>query len=81
MTISHPEDDDVVIVSVWLPLQLWNGNYLATGGGGRLAGEFEVEQAPGVALEYVAAATDAGYPRMDLQCITRPMGIEQRWLI
>lgn len=59
VTFTHSGDDDVIIISVWLPLQSWNRKYLATGGGGLLAGEFEAEQAPGVALGYVAAATDA----------------------
>lgn len=61
LTVTHPNEDDFVIMSIWLPpAESWNGNYLATGGGGLIAGYFASRQGPGVALGYATASTDAG---------------------
>ncbi|KAL3475229.1 Tannase/feruloyl esterase [Aspergillus californicus] len=64
-TLTHPgeKENDLVVLSIWLPPpSTWNGNYLATGGGGLVAGYFASRQAPGVALGYATASTDAGLP-------------------
>lgn len=61
VTLTHPHEDDFVVMSIWLPpAERWNGNYLATGGGGLIAGYFASRQGPGVALGYATASTDAG---------------------
>lgn len=62
VTLTHPDQDDDVVMSIWLPpAKRWNGNYLATGGGGLIAGYFASRQGPGVALGYATASTDAGF--------------------
>jgi feruloyl esterase len=58
--ITHPGDDDIVYVSIWLPLDSWNGRYQSTGGGGLQAGYFDPVLGPAVALGYSAGSTDGG---------------------
>lgn len=59
MTLTHPGDNDIVYITVWLPLTDWNGRYQATGGGGLAAGYDWLLMNP-VASGYAASSTDAG---------------------
>lgn len=58
--VSHRGANDRVKFKILLPTTGWNGRFLATGGGGYVAGLFEYNLAPVVALGYAAASTDAG---------------------
>ena len=58
--LTHPGVNDKVLVTVWLPLEKWNGRFQATGGSGYAAGTFEATLGPAVQLGYSAASTDAG---------------------
>lgn len=57
---THTGEDDIVLVSIWLPLNDWNGRFRATGGGGLAAGSGESQIAPAVAGGYSAGQTDGG---------------------
>ncbi|CAK7200332.1 hypothetical protein SEUCBS139899_003023 [Sporothrix eucalyptigena] len=61
VTLTHPGANDVVYTELWLPLtkQKWNGRFVATGGGGLVAG-FEYSLPPFVQQGYASAYTDAG---------------------
>jgi len=64
VTYTHPGQNDTIHVYVWLPLgDAWNGKFLAQGGGAWAAGS-EGALAPGVALGYAGANTDAGHSIM-----------------
>lgn len=60
VTYEHPGWGDIIHVSVWLPVQDWNGRLQALGGGGYSAtfGSLYLTQA--VDAGYVAIDTDAG---------------------
>lgn len=58
--LTHPGANDKVLVTVWLPLEKWNGRFQATGGSGYAAGTFEATLGPAAKLGYSAASTDAG---------------------
>lgn len=60
VTYEHPGWNDTVVVSVWLPLQSWNGRLQALGGGGYSAtfGPMYLTQA--VSAGYAAIGSDAG---------------------
>ncbi|CAK47194.1 uncharacterized protein An18g01180 [Aspergillus niger] len=60
VTLTHPGEDDTVSVSVWLPLNNWNGRFQATGGGGLAAGIIGLAPAHPVSQGYATAATDGG---------------------
>ncbi|KAK1676396.1 feruloyl esterase [Colletotrichum godetiae] len=61
LTLNHNGADDVVYVSIWLPLEdAWNGRFLATGGGGLAAGTFASALAGPVSKGFAAGSTDAG---------------------
>lgn len=60
--LTHPGTDDRVKVSVWLPLDGWNGRFQATGGGGYATGFFKFMLGPAVKSGYAAASTDGGHP-------------------
>ncbi|TDZ48361.1 putative feruloyl esterase [Colletotrichum trifolii] len=60
LALNHHGADDIVFVSIWLPLDDWNGRFLATGGGGLAAGTFESELTEPVSKGYAAGSTDAG---------------------
>ena len=60
ITYTHPGQHDKVNVYIWLPLDNWNGRFLAQGGGGWAAG-WDMTLAPSVSLGYAVATTDAGH--------------------
>ncbi|KAF4422265.1 putative feruloyl esterase [Colletotrichum fructicola] len=60
LTLNHDGANDVVFVSIWLPLDNWNGRFLATGGGGLAAGTFASALTDPVSKGYAAGSTDAG---------------------
>lgn len=60
LTLTHPGANDNVTVAVWLPLDSWNGRFQGTGGGGYVAGFFDLGLAPALLGGYAAASTDAG---------------------
>ncbi|KAF9872480.1 feruloyl esterase b [Colletotrichum karsti] len=60
LTLNHHGADDVVFVSIWLPLDNWNGRFLATGGSGLAAGTFASAMTDPVSKGYAAGSTDAG---------------------
>ncbi|KAI1420259.1 tannase and feruloyl esterase [Xylaria sp. FL1777] len=58
--LTHGDAGDAVRFSIYLPLEGWNGRWQGTGGGGFLAGAFDLELVPAVTSGYSAGATDAG---------------------
>lgn len=65
VTLSHTGAYDTVLVQTWLPLDDWNGRFVALGGGGWVAGVGAEGLAVPVSQGYVAASTDAGLPGGD----------------
>ncbi|OCL04030.1 tannase and feruloyl esterase [Glonium stellatum] len=61
VVLTHPGANDTVTVTVWLPLQGWNGRFQATGGGGYATGVGVLALAPAAAAGYAAAETDGGH--------------------
>jgi hypothetical protein len=61
VTYTHPGWNDTISVSLWLPLEGWNGRLLALGGGGFAASFGYVYQTAAVDKGFVAAATDSGH--------------------
>ncbi|KAF2007218.1 tannase and feruloyl esterase [Amniculicola lignicola CBS 123094] len=62
ITLTHPGLNDTATIQIWLPLQNWNGRFLAVGGSAWVAGHFGLTQGPAVAAGFAAASTDAGVP-------------------
>jgi hypothetical protein len=60
LSLRHTDADDTVYVTVWLPLENWNGRYQATGGGGLAAGFGDLLISGQVGNGYVASTTDGG---------------------
>lgn len=60
VTYKHPGQEPHVSVQVWLPFK-WNGRFQGSGGGGWAAGLGAMSLAPGVALGYATAETNAGH--------------------
>jgi hypothetical protein len=60
VTYTHPGQHDTIHVNIWLPLENWNGRFLAAGGGGWITGS-PSDLIPAVELNYAAASTDGGH--------------------
>lgn len=60
IVLTHHQAQDRVLVTVWLPLEGWNGRFQATGGTGYAAGTFDPALGPAVQHGYSSASTDAG---------------------
>ncbi|KAK4498403.1 hypothetical protein PRZ48_011061 [Zasmidium cellare] len=60
VTYTHPGRNDTIKITVWLPLQNWNGRFQGAGGGGWVMGN-EASLAPAVAKGYAVAASDGGH--------------------
>ncbi|KAI0386498.1 tannase and feruloyl esterase [Hypomontagnella monticulosa] len=58
--LTHGDARDAVRITIYLPLEGWNGRWQGTGGGGFAAGQFDFELVPAVTSGYSAGATDAG---------------------
>lgn len=61
LSYTHPGQNDIINVQVWLPSSTWNGRFMGTGGGGYVTGIFDAALAPAVALGYSAVSTDGGH--------------------
>ncbi|KAL1304355.1 hypothetical protein AAFC00_000752 [Neodothiora populina] len=62
ITYEHPDKNDKICVSVWLPTpDKWNGRFQGTGGGGWVMGLGPEVLAPAVDAGYAAANTDGGH--------------------
>ncbi|THY31333.1 tannase and feruloyl esterase [Aureobasidium pullulans] len=59
VTYTHPGQHDTIQVTVWLPLENWNGRFLAAGGGGWITGLPYLS--PALELGYAAASTNGGH--------------------
>lgn len=59
VTYTHPGQHDTIHVTVWLPLERWNGRFMAVGGGGWITGHPYLS--PQIASGYAAASTDGGH--------------------
>ncbi|EXJ86297.1 hypothetical protein A1O1_06667 [Capronia coronata CBS 617.96] len=58
---THPGQNDTLNVNIWLPLENWNGRYMATGGGGFAAGSGITQLYIPASLGYVTSFTDGGH--------------------
>ena len=67
ITLTHPGENDLVTVEVFLPLTGWNGRFQGVGGGGYVTGYGPAGIAPAAALGYAAATTDGGHPSSDVE--------------
>lgn len=61
VTYTHPGWNDIINVSLWIPLAGWNGRLLGLGGGGFAASFGYVYQTAAVGKGFVAVATDSGH--------------------
>jgi pimeloyl-ACP methyl ester carboxylesterase len=60
VTLTHTNAVDKVLLQIWLPLNNWNGRFMAVGGSGWAAGLGDLSLAPVVAQGFAAASTNAG---------------------
>ncbi|KAL3447610.1 Tannase/feruloyl esterase [Aspergillus insuetus] len=64
ITYTHPGWSDEIHVTVYLPVEAWNGRFQATGGGGFVTGGEAMASfymAPGLLDGYSVATTDGGH--------------------
>ena len=61
ITLTHPGENDTVLVETWLPLSDWNGRFQGTGGGGLATGSGASALALAARLGYSASQTDGGH--------------------
>ncbi|PIA88891.1 putative feruloyl esterase B [Cercospora beticola] len=62
ITYTHPGRDDTINVNAWLPLDNWNGRFVASGGGGWRTGVPSDSLAPIASQGFATASTDGGHP-------------------
>ncbi|KAE9373903.1 tannase and feruloyl esterase [Stipitochalara longipes BDJ] len=60
VTLTQPNAGDRVLVQIWLPLNNWNGRFLAVGGSAWAAGLGDLSLAPVAKQGFAAASTNAG---------------------
>jgi pimeloyl-ACP methyl ester carboxylesterase len=60
VTIAHRNADDEVLIQIWLPLNNWNGRFLAVGGSAWATGLGDLSLAPVAKQCFAAAYTNAG---------------------
>jgi pimeloyl-ACP methyl ester carboxylesterase len=60
VTLTHPGANDTANIQVWLPLENWNGRFLAAGGSAWAAGLGPLSIAPYAVKGFAATSTDAG---------------------
>ncbi|KUJ17391.1 feruloyl esterase-like protein B precursor [Mollisia scopiformis] len=68
VSYTHPGENDIVHVQIWMPSDHWNGRMQGIGGGGYSAGLFElsfVGMTAAVGEGYAAVSTDAGLSSRD----------------
>lgn len=61
ISYTHPGQNDLINVQVWLPTS-WNGRFMGTGGGGFATGLFDPSLSNAISMGYSAASTDGGHP-------------------
>ncbi|KAH0032992.1 putative feruloyl esterase, partial [Aureobasidium melanogenum] len=59
VTYTHPGQNDTIHATVWLPLENWNGRFMAVGGGGWITGHPNLGSQ--IRQGYAAASTDGGH--------------------
>ncbi|PVH69649.1 feruloyl esteras-like protein B precursor [Cadophora sp. DSE1049] len=60
ISYTHPGQDDIVNVQIWLPTT-WNGRFMGTGGGGYVTGKFAPSLGNAVSQGFSAGSTDGGH--------------------
>ncbi|KAF7556138.1 hypothetical protein G7Z17_g1656 [Cylindrodendrum hubeiense] len=75
VSYTHPGENDLVNVHIWLPLENYKSRFVGVGGGGWKAGEIGDDMMSMLAYQgYAAAATDAGYNHI-------PTSLPDSWLL
>ncbi|TVY81199.1 putative feruloyl esterase [Lachnellula suecica] len=60
VVLTHPNENDTVTTTIWLPLSGWNGRFQGTGGGGFSAGLGPLGLGSAIQGGYSAGSTDGG---------------------